>query len=56
MTSKQKLDFKLKIIQSFKGLSFTLVEVFEILDSLKDEFSKIAIENELKKLKIKEQK
>ena len=54
MTSQQKLDFKLKIIKEFKGLSFTLVEAYEILDELKSEFSKIAIENELKKLKFKE--
>ena len=53
MTSQQKLDFKLKIIQEFKGLSFTLVEIFEILDDLKSEFSRFAVENELKKLKFK---
>ncbi len=53
MTSQQKLNFKLKIIQEFKGVSFTLVEVFEILDDLKNEFSRIAVENELKKLKFK---
>ena len=50
MTSQQKLDFKLKIIQEFKGLSFTLVEIFEILDDLKAEFSRFAVENELKNL------
>ncbi len=53
MTSQQKLNFKLRIIQEFKGVSFTLVEVFEILDDLKNEFSRIAVENELKKLKFK---
>lgn len=54
MTSQQKLDFKLRIIKELKGLSFTVVEVFEILDELKAEFSNIAVEKELKKLKFKE--
>ena len=54
MTSQQKLNFKLKIIKEFKGYHFTLVEMFELLDELKVEFSNIAIEKELKKLKFKE--
>lgn len=54
MTSKQKFDLKLKIVQAFKGLHFTLVEMFEILDELKNEASEIVIKRELEKLKFKE--
>ena len=53
MTSQQKLSLKLKIIQEFKGLHFTLVEVFKIFDELKDDLSNIAIEEELKKMKFR---
>ena len=54
MTSEQKLTIKLKIIQEFKGYHFTLVEAFNILDDLKSDLSRIAIEKELKHLKFKE--
>ncbi len=53
MRSDQKLKIKLKIIQEFKGLHFTLSEMYEIFDELKSELSNIAIEQELKKLKIR---
>ena len=53
MTDQQKLNVKLNIIQQFKGLHYTLVEVFQILDDLKSEMSKIAIEQELKRLKFR---
>lgn len=53
MTSQQKLDIKFKIIQEFKGLHFTLIEMYSIFDELKSDLSRIAIEQELKKLKIR---
>ena len=53
MTSHQKLKLKLNIIQEFKGLHFTLVEMFQIFDELKNDLSNIAIEQELKKLKFR---
>lgn len=53
MTDSQKHNLKLRIIQEFRGLHFTVVEVFSILDDLKNEFSNIAIEQELKRLKIR---
>lgn len=53
MTSEQKLKLKLNIIQEFKGLHFTLVEMFQIFDELKNDLSNIAIEEELKKLKFR---
>lgn len=53
MKSEQKFKLKLKIIQEFKGIHFTLVEMYDIFDELKSELSKIAIEQELKKLKFR---
>lgn len=53
MTSDEKLNLKLKIIQEFKGLHFTLVESFQIFDELKNELSNIVIDRELKKLKVR---
>lgn len=53
MTSAQKISLKLKIIKELKGLHFTLVEVFEILDDLKSEISSLAVEQELHRLKFK---
>jgi len=53
MTDSQRHNLKLKIIQEFKGLHYTLVEMFEILDDLKNEFSHLAIEQELRRLKIR---
>ncbi len=54
MTSSQKINIKLKILKEFKGLQFTLVEMYDIFDELKREISNSVVENELKKLKIKE--
>ena len=54
MTSQQKLNLKLKILHELKGLNLTLVDVFDLFDDLKSEFSNIVIEKELKKLKFKE--
>jgi len=53
MTDQQKLKLKLNIIQSFKGLHYTLVEAFQILDDLKSDISSIAVEQELKRLKFR---
>lgn len=53
MTYDQKTALKLKIIKEFKGLHFTLAEMFNIFDELKGEISNLAIEQELKKLKIR---
>lgn len=53
MTDSQKHNLKLKIIQEFQGLHFTLVEAFSILDDLKNQLSNLAIEQELKRLKIR---
>lgn len=53
MTDQQKLNIKLKIIQEFKGLHYTLVEVFQILEDLKRDLSGLAVEQELKKMKFK---
>lgn len=56
MTDQQKLNIKLKIIQEFKKLHFTCIEVYDIFDDLKREISNLAIEQELKKLKFKKEK
>ena len=56
MTDQQKLDLKLKIIQSFKGLHYTLVEVYQIFDDLKSQMSDLAIKQELEKMKFKKEK
>ena len=56
MTDQQKLKLKLNIIQEFKGLHYTLVEVFQILDDLKRDLSGLAVEQELKKMKFKLEK
>lgn len=53
MTTQQKLKLKLNIIQEFKGLHYTLVEVFQIFDDLKNDLSNLAIEQELKKMKFR---
>ena len=53
MKESQKIQLKLKIIQHFKGLHFTLVEMYEIFDELKSDLSKIAVEQELERLKIR---
>ena len=53
MRSDQKLKLKLRIIQEFKGLHFTLVEMYQIFDELKDDLSNLAVEEELKRLKIR---
>jgi len=53
MTYSQKISLKLKIIKEFKSLRFTLVEMYSIFDELKNEISNIAVEQELRKLKIK---
>ena len=55
MRSDQKIKLKLKIVQEFKGLRFTLVEMYDIFDELKSEIIKIAIEQELKKLKFRKE-
>lgn len=54
MTNQQKINLKLKIINEFKGLHFTLVEMFNIFDELKNDLSNLVVEKELKKLKFKE--
>ena len=53
MTDQEKLKLKLNIIQEFKKLHFTCIEVYEIFDDLKREVSNLAIEQELKKLKFR---
>ncbi len=53
MTDSQKIELKLEIIKKFEGLHFTLVEMYNIFDELKSDLSKIAVERELKKLKIR---
>lgn len=53
MTEKQKIDLKLKIISEFKGLKYTLVEMYSIFDDLKTQISNLVIEQELKKMKFR---
>lgn len=53
MTDPEKIELKLAIIKKFEGLHFTLVEMYSIFDELKSDLSKIAVERELKRLKIK---
>lgn len=53
MTDAQKVALKLKVIKEFKGLHFTLVEMYSIFDELKNDICNLAIEQELKKLKIR---
>ncbi len=53
MTGPQKISLKLKILKEFEGLRFTLVEMYEIIDELKSEISRIAIDKELQRLKFK---
>lgn len=53
MTSQEKISLKLKIIQAFKGLKYTLIDVYEILDDLKRDIGNLAIDQELKKMKLR---
>ena len=53
MTDQQKLELKLKVIKLFKGYHYTLVEMFKFLDDLKSDFSNLAVEQELKRLKFR---
>lgn len=53
MTDQQKFKLKLNIIQQFKGLHYTLVEVYSIFDDLKAQMSELAIKQELEKMKFR---
>lgn len=53
MTDQQKLKLKLNIIQEFKKLKYSVIEVYEIFDDLKRDISNLAIEQELKKIKFR---
>lgn len=55
MTDSQKIELKLEIIKKFEGLHFSLVEMYSIFDELKSDLSKIAVEQELKKLKFRKE-
>lgn len=56
MKSQERTLLKLKIINEFKGKHFTLVEVFEIFDDLKNAISELAVQQELQRLKFKKEK
>ena len=56
MKTQERTLLKLKIINEFKGKHFTLVEVFEIFDDLKNAVSELAVQQELQRLKFKKEK
>lgn len=56
MKSQERTLLKLKIINEFKGKHFTLIEVFEIFDDLKNAISELAVQQELQRLKFKKEK
>lgn len=55
MKSWERTQLKLKIIKELKGKHFTLIEVFEIFDDLKNAVSELAVQQELQRLKFKKE-